>query len=227
MALEASKKPVEERQKIYDDANKSIQNRLQSVEKSKNLPTDWPPKMNALYPDLALIDQTGKSFQLSELKGRVLVLEYVDMSSPVSQAQSGAGLLGAYGYTKEIDEFTEPFDEVLRKNPGLGQTPLVLPHAELIQVKIIVYSQDDKQASRDDAQFWAEHFGFTRDRNIIVAVAREDIRIDSVEALITGYQLIDKNFNLRVDSAGTAPKHNLKLTLIPLVPKLLNQTAIP
>ena len=222
IVFEAKKKPVVERQAILDKQLADLKKRVEVKTPNANLPDQWPPKMNDNYPNLALIDQTGQSFKLADLKGKVIVLEYIDMSSPVSQAQSGAGLLGAYGALQEVDEYTETFEDVLRKNPALDQQPLILPHRDLLQVKIIAYTQDGKQASRDDAQFWAEHFGFTKDRNIIVAVAEKDIRDEDVQNLVTGYQLIDKNFNLRVDSAGPAPKHNLKLTFVPLVPKLLN-----
>ncbi len=191
------------------------------AQKKKTL-DNWPPKMNKPYIDMELFDQEGQEFKISDLKGKVIIIEYIDMSSPVSQAQSGAGLLGAYAATpnQSVDKYAMPISDILPKET---QGSLVLPHDDIIQLKIIIYGEGGNAGSRDDAMNWANHFNFKKSDNVIVAVPKKDMRGKDSDAILTGYQLVDKNMILRVDAAGVTPKHNLKMTLIPLIPKLLLQ----
>lgn len=218
-SLEATKKPDVEIEKILAEQNKSLQLIADGKQLNENLPASWPAKMNAPYPEIVLFDQKGESFKLSSLSGKVVILEYIDINSPISQAQSGAGLLGAYGSVSDIDKFALPFTDVLHDT--LGDEFVYPGNEDIIEVKIIVYGEAGGPGSRDEAQNWASHFGLTREQNIIVAVARNDIRGKESDTLIGGYQLLDKNMLLRVDSSGPMPKHNLSMTLVPLVPKLL------
>ncbi len=221
--LEANKNPPEVTAKKIQEMKKMmaiIQKGGKNL--NKNLPDEWPPRMNNPYPELELIDQEGKEFFLSDLKGKVIIMEYVDISLPKSQAQSGAALAGPYygGDPEDIDKSIELFSEILRKNT---ETKMTLPNPNVIHLKVIIYGEAGAQASRDDAQGWAEHFNLRKTDNVIVAVPKKDMRSDETQGIITGYQLIDKNMILRVDSAGTLPKHNLQLTFVPLVPKLIRQ----
>lgn len=221
-AIEATKRPAEEIDKIIEAQKKAFQI-MASGETyvNKNLPNPWPPRMNKQYPNIRLIDQAGKEFSLKDHKGKILVIEYVDMSSPKSQAQSGAHLSGAYGKpSQEIDKSTVPFSEVLRKNTN---KKLLLPHKDIMVVKIIVYGPNGEIPTKDNAQNWAGHFHLTLAEGNIVAVPEKDLRGEIGSELISGYQLVDKNFMLRVDSSGAMPKHNLEMTFIPLVSKLLQQ----
>ncbi|MGN7438362.1 MAG: hypothetical protein ACTHOO_06930 [Alcanivorax sp.] len=219
MRIEATKKPQEEINAIL---LKQQQERIAEVtgkSMNENLPDTWPPKMNTEYPSLELIASDGKRFKLSDYKGKVIVLSYIDMSSPISQAQSGSGLSGPYGTTVDTDPYAEPFEDTLRKT--LGDDDFDFPNDDVVQVKVLVYSPADEQASVDDAEGWAGHFDLTPENGVIVAVPVKDIRGEETDTIINGFQLIDKNHILRVDSSGPEPKHNLKMTLIPLVPKLL------
>lgn len=217
ISVEVHKKPQEERQKIFDEQRESFERQAALQRPNENLPDSWPPKMNVEYVDLELFDQAGQAFRLHDLRGKVLIVEYVDMSSPVSQAQSGAKTRGAYGVMQEVDEYTGTFEDMVKRNID---AVLKFPHDDIIELKIIVYTQDGEQPSRDDAQNWAAHFGFTRGGNVIVAIPRKDIRGPQTQDLVTGYQLVDKNLNLRVDAAGLEPKHSF-ITLSTMVPKLL------
>lgn len=218
MNVELTKKPPEEIKAILDQQQKDMVKAAQGLPLNKNLPDPWPPKMNKRYPEIELIDQDGKEFKLSSLKGKVIVLSFVDMSSPVSQAQSGSVLSGAYGFTQEIDKTYDTFDDALRKADGVD---FRLPHEDVVEVNVIVYTQDGGQASVDDAKSWANHFDLSTEHGEIVAVPKKDIRDEESDKIINGFQLIDKNHMLRVDSSGPNPKHNLRMTLAPLLPKLL------
>lgn len=219
--LEATKKP---RQKIDLLLNEQQANMLALL--SGKTPTvqgkeviTWPPKMNHPYPDLELIDKRGSLFNLSDLKGYILVISYVDMSSPTSQAQAGAAFKGSYGITKEkdIDKHTQIFSNIVRKN---ALDEFKLPSDKVIELYVLIYAQDGAQPSVDDAENWATHFNLNLPRGIVVAVPKDDMRNTKTQSLLTGYQLIDQHMMLRVDSTGRAPKHNLDMTLVPLLSKL-------
>ncbi|MCP3915220.1 MAG: hypothetical protein GY711_06675 [bacterium] len=44
------------------------------------LPFAWPPTAGEAYPDLQLRDTSGEVFQLSSLKGKVLLIEPIGMT---------------------------------------------------------------------------------------------------------------------------------------------------
>ncbi len=224
MLLEATKKPQEEIDSIINQQRKDMiailsGKDITKEEKEGEIPYYWPPKMNHPYPDLELLDRDGRTFKLSDLKGYVIVMSYVDMSSPTSQAQAGAAVTGAYGITNEIDKYAEPFTQVVRKN---APNDFTLPNDVVLEIDVLVYAQDGSQATLADVDKWAEHFDLDLEHGIIVAVPKKDIRGEEVQIILTGYQLVDQHKMLRVDSAGMEPKHNLKMTLVPLLSKLAN-----
>ncbi|MCB1682222.1 MAG: hypothetical protein KDI61_05115 [Alphaproteobacteria bacterium] len=187
-----------------------------------NLPKPWPPAMNEPYPDLSLIDAGGQALKLSDLQGKVIVVEFIDMTSPISQSYSGAKEKGVYGDTsKTFDETYSSFEDTVSKEL---QDQLTLPNPDLVIVKIIIYNEKGEQANPNDAEGWANHFGFIRANNYIVCVPEKDIRHRTTSKLIPGFQLIDKDFNLRVDSAGLKPKHSLQFSLVTMIPTLLEAT---
>ncbi len=220
LAIEANKKPAAEIAHILEEQKKMRIILAKKSEGNQNLPKVWPPKMNKIYPDIEFYDQKGKKFNLSSLQGRVIVLEYIDISSPKSQAQSGSADSGVYygSKTQDVNSQVKTFNQVLVKATNGAFT---LPNDNVLELKIIVYGPDGNAGSRDDAQHWADHFGLELSDNVIVAAPSKDLRSDKTQKIISGYQLIDKNMMLRVDSSGEEPKHNLRMTLAPLVPKLI------
>ncbi len=216
--VESVKKSPEEIQIILAEQKQAMESMAAGRPLNQNLPDVWPPKMNDEYPNLALIDQNGQSFDMDSLKGKIIIVEYLDFSSAVSQAQSGSGLLGVYGDENlEADSYAIPFQDVLRKN----NVDIDLSSNDVLQVKIVLYAAAGDQASRDDAVNWAEHFNLTKEDGIIVATPEKDIRDKDSSFMVGGYQLLDRNLRLRADSSGGAPKHNLDLTFVPLFEKLV------
>lgn len=184
-----------------------------------NFPDPWPPVMNKSFPEISLVDSNGQSFKLSDFSGKVIIVEYVDMNSPLSHSYSGAKTKGTYGGTRHtFDESTQSLEDmVVKENAG----QLALPHPDIIVLKVVIYNEAGQQAKPEDAQAWAQHFGLTRENNYIVAVPEKDIRGYDTNQLIPGFQLIDKDFLLRVDSSGANPKHSLQFRLVTLIPTLL------
>lgn len=214
LELQGSQKPEAERNKyVLEQIAKS-----RGIEINDNYPTPWPPAMNAAYPDYELIDQEGVQFKLSDYKGKIIILEMVDMSSPFSQAYSNAAEIGLFGATEKYDEYTKPIATLLRE---YSEDNLVLPLPNVVTIKVIVQTQNGAQPSVKDAEEWAAFFRLTKANNVIVAVPVKDIRGKLTEKITPGYQLIDGDMMLRVDSAGLEPKHNLTMTLVPQLQKLI------
>lgn len=206
------------------EEQRALQDSIAGVEGSRNpfIPENWPPAMNTIYPNIKLVDYTGQPFDLESYAGRIIIIEYIDLNDPISQAQSGAALAGVLpGTFVEQDETnSEPFDEVFRKT---ALNDITLPDPNLLHIKVLVYGVNGGQATVDDAERWANHFDLKKSDNFIVAVPEKDFRGKETLQMLTGYQLLDRNLVLRVDSAGVAPKHNLRLTLIPLAEKLITR----
>jgi len=183
-----------------------------------NLPTPWPPKMNEEYPDFEIIDQDGTQVKMSSLKGRTILIEYIDMMNPVSLSYNGAKEYGLYGKAPSYDEYVMGLNDTIKEET---QGSFSLPNDKLVVVKLIIYNQDGTQPSAVDAENWANYYRFNKSDNYIVAVPVKDFRDEATDKIIPGFQLVDADFNLRVDSAGTAPKHNFKMSLVPHIPKLI------
>ncbi len=218
--IESSTKSPEEVAKILEAQRKQFEAMAQGRPVNENLPSAWPPEMNQEYPDFNLIDQDGRRFNFHALRGKIIVLEYVDFSSQISQSQSGSGAFGSYGnYNVKVDEYSLPFADSLKKN---HVNSIKFPDDDVISLKIIVYGDAD-QATIEDAENWAKHFDLKAEARHIVAVAEKDIRDETTKTMIGGFQLLDKQLRLRVDSSGPAPKHNLNMTMIPLFEKLYHK----
>lgn len=211
--------------KTPEERNKYVKEKVLAslgVEVNENYPTPWPPMMNSTYPDYELIDQEGKQFKISDFKGKIIILEMVDMSSPISQAYSNAAENGIFGVTDKYDNFSKPIEKMLSDYTN-GDTILPLSTVEVI--KVIMRTQNDQQPKPKDAEEWAAFFKLKKENNVIVAVPVKDMRGKETDKITPGYQLIDSEMMLRVDSAGITPKHNLEMTLVPLLPKLIGQSS--
>ena len=53
---------------------------IDSPGEQASLPFAWPPVLGQQYPDLQLQDAEGEPFELSSLRGRVLLIEPVGMT---------------------------------------------------------------------------------------------------------------------------------------------------
>ncbi|MBL4805443.1 MAG: hypothetical protein JKY71_11315 [Alphaproteobacteria bacterium] len=174
------------------------------------------PQKGQLYPDMELIDQTGHRFKLSDLKGKIIVVEPVGMNCPASQAFSGAHDVGSY----QNNAVQNDLQSVPKLIPEYAQG-MPFPNREVVFVQILFYDMNLGQAQPEDARKWAEHFKLEKAKNEIVAVPAEDMRSTTTYKQIPGLQLIDQNFVLRSDSSGHHPKDNMYDTLIPMIPKLV------
>jgi len=176
----------------------------------------WPPEMGKEFPDLELIDQTGKKVRISDFKGSVILIEYIGMTCPACQAFSGAHDVGAYGGIKpqkglkSIEKFCPIYSKGVR-----------LSDDRVIFIQILLYSMSMGAPTVEDAKKWAKHFRLDRSKNQIVLAGKEELLGKASYDLIPGFQLVDKDFILRSDSTGHHPRNNLYTELLPMMPELI------
>lgn len=181
----------------------------------------WPPRVGEPYPDLELIDQTGRPVRLSSFKGSVIVVEPVGMTCPACQAFSGAHRYGSVGGVvpqRGLPSIEEMFP---RFTNGLS-----LSDERIVLVQLLLYSLSMGAPSPDDARRWAEHFRMDRAKNRVVLAGTPDLLGQASYDMIPGFQLVDRNFILRVDSTGHQPRHDLYRTLLPMVAQLLEKPSV-
>jgi len=176
----------------------------------------WPPQLGKTYPDLEVIDQDGKRWNLSRFKGKVILVEPIGMNCPACQSFAGAHLKKPYGNIRPqagLDDFEGYFKSY---TGGLR-----LDDEGIVLVELLLYDLTMGQPTQKDARGWAKHFGVHSKNNHFVVVPAQDMRSQASYDLIPGYQLIDKQFKLRSDSTGHHPKDNLWTKLLPMVPRVL------
>lgn len=174
----------------------------------------WPPVLDKTYPDLELIDQEGQSFRLSDLKGKVILIEPVGMTCPACQGLSGAEKYGAFGNVNPADIYD--VDDMMRDYAKVNW-----PHKDVVLVQLLLYDMRMGPPKAKDAAQWAKHFRKKKSRHEYVVVSPYDLRGSVSYNLVPGFQLIDKDFILRSDSTGHNPKQNMYKTLFPMVPILI------
>lgn len=177
---------------------------------------DWPPRLGKPYPDLNLVDQTGKQVQLSEFKGKVILVEPIGMSCTACNAFVGADRYGGWN--------------AVTPQPGLASIETYFPQytggvslddSRLVYVQLILFTPSMGVPTGEDVRQWAEHFHVDRDDNHLVLAGTKALQGQAGYDMIPGFQLIDKAFILRSDSTGHQPHDDLFAKLLPMVPELL------
>ncbi len=182
----------------------------------------WPPQLGKPYPDLRLLDAGGRQVQLSDYRGKVLLIEPIGVDCPACQAFAGAHTEGVgplrnctpQQNLKSIEEYTEKYAGVSLDDP------------RLVYIQLLLYNWTQQAPpTLDEAREWAEHFGADRRPNQLVLVANAEMIGPESYAMIPGFQLVDAEFVLRWDSTGHNPRHDLWSDLLPQLPDLLD--AVP
>ncbi len=177
---------------------------------------NWPPQINKEYPDLKLYDHIGRTFNLSQYKGRVIVIQPIGMNCPACQAYSGAHKYGPFR-DNTVQEYIHSFEDIFYK---------YIPQLEfndrhVIFIQLLIYNMDMDHPSMKDAINWGRHFRISSKKGHYTAVSLVDLRNQDSFKMIPGFQLIDRNFILRSDSTGHNPKDDLYYRLIPHLDEIM------
>lgn len=168
----------------------------------------WPPQVGERYPDLLLDDSEGNRVRLSDLSGKTILLELAAIPCKGCQAFAGGKRLGGYGgfgVQRDLDsihEYTKRFAGV-----KLGK--------DVVFVQLLLYGEAMSAPSKEEVAGWTKHFQLDQTPNTIVLRGDASMLGPQTYAMIPGFHLIDRDFNLRYDSSGHHPKHDLFRELLP------------
>lgn len=179
----------------------------------------WPPTVGRPYPEIALIDQSGRVTSLSELRGKVVLVELVGMTCKACHAFAG-GNDPSKGHFREIipqkglgsiDSYAERFGK------------LSLDHPDVVFVQLVLYGMDGQSPpTPDDIKAWSRHFGMDRYRNEIVLLGDKRFISPQTRRLIPGFHLIDRQGILRAMNSNDPRSDNLYTSLLPTMGQLAN-----
>jgi len=188
---------------------------LLSHAETGKLSFDWPPRVGAEYPDLELVDQTGRMTRLSEFRSKVLLVELVGISCGACQAFAGAHEVGVFQGGK-LQRNLESIETYARRYGRFD-----LNDEGVVYVQLLLFNEAIQAPSADQAHAWAEHFGMQRSRNQIVLTGTTALATRESYGMVPGFHLIDRDFVLHRDSSGHRPIHNLYDDLLPTMGRLV------
>lgn len=177
----------------------------------------WPPVVGRPYPEIALLDQSGRVTSLSEFRGKVVLVELVGLTCKACHAFAG-------GNEPSVGRFRD-----ISPQDGLGSidsysrqyAKLSLDHPDIIFVQLVLYGMDGRsEPSVADVQDWARHFGMDRYRNEVVLVGDARFISPQTRALIPGFHLIDRMGVLRAIHSSNPQHDNLWSSLLPTMGEL-------
>lgn len=177
----------------------------------------WPPEKHRTYPDLELLDQDGKLRRLSEFKGKVILIEPVGMSCPACIAFSGGQQYGPFqgahpqANLDSIEEYLRQFGRIEMDDP------------QLVFVQLLLFNSQMQAPTADEVTAWVKHFKLRRSENLFVLGGTPSLASAESRSVVPGFQLIDKNFILRVDSTGEQPADDLYRELLPRIRQLIDE----
>lgn len=176
----------------------------------------WPPETYQEYPDLHLMDAvSGKRVRISDYKGKVLLIEPIGLNCPACNAFAGAKEKGAFpgmSYQKGLWSIEKSMDEIA----GVSLTD-----ERLVYMQLLLYGVRNKTPKFDTAVEWTKHFGLDKCKNCVVLVGEDFLLNQASYDMIPGFQLVDKDLILRLDSTGHHPKDSLWKELLPRVQEYL------
>ncbi len=170
----------------------------------------WPPTEGQRYPDLVLTDQQGETLHLSDLAGKVILLELAAVPCKGCQAFSGGNRYGGFAGVPvqpgldSIHDYAERYAGVT-----LGEDE------DVVFVQLLLYGKSMTSPSQQEVAAWAEHFQLDRSADEIVLRGDPAMLGAATYAMIPGFHLIDRDFVLRYDASGHQPNHDLYRDLLP------------
>lgn len=177
----------------------------------------WPPQLGKAYPDLRLQTPEGDWVQLSDFRGKVLVIEPIGMSCPACNAWAGGNsAVGTFQGVRPQPDL-DSLDDYSRKFAGVS-----LDDPELMYIHLVLYDTKLRDPSVEDLAAWRDHFGL-HGENVRVLGGTPDLISPASYKMIPGVQLVDRSFVLRSDSTGHHPRHNLYKKLLPMLGELVER----
>ena len=191
-------------------------NNMARIGAAENKLSNWPPKVDQVFPDVALIDHTGKPFSFEQLRGKPTLIEMVAMTCGGCEGFSGGNKYGGFkGFA--VQESLGSIDDYFKQYTG----GLELFDGPVNFVQIVVYDLKLNAPQPDELALWREHFKLDGHSNVYIVTGGEPLANKDSFKMIPGFLLLDKDGVVKFDAAGHYPKHDLFRQLLPGVGKLL------
>jgi hypothetical protein len=180
-------------------------------------PVFWPPRAGEKFPDLHLVDSSGRAINLSNFEGKVILVEEIAMTCPACNAFCGANRSGSAGGFRGVapQPGLPAFDDYLRQQGIDPNDP------KLERVDLILYNSNLKAPSVEEVKDWCHHFGIREGGNHVVVLGDKSMVCQASYDLIPGFQLVDRSFKLCCDSTGHNPKADLWREFVPMLKRML------
>lgn len=173
----------------------------------------WPPEEGQPFPVMPLLSPTLEKRMTESFRGRVTLIEYAAMTSPVTQALAGSNDRGPYGAVAMSPSFKR-LEQYFPDYSGGIQA------GDINRVQILMTDLRSQIVSPALAQAWSEHFELESKHGRTVLIASAALLQGTGAELIGGFQLLDKNMIVRADATRTRSK-TLFSVLFPLLPRLV------
>ncbi len=122
---------------------------------------NWPPAVGERFPELKLSDQTGRTVQLSDFEGKVILVEYAAVPCKGCQAFAGGQARGGFaGFT--VQPGLESIESYARQYAGVGLGD------DVVFVQVLLYGKSLSAPTQEEVRGWADHFDMNREENKIV-----------------------------------------------------------
>jgi hypothetical protein len=184
---------------------------------AEELPFAWPPVVGQPYPDLELVDQTGKLTRLSEFRGKVILVELIGTPCAACQSYCGGKQLGTFRDAK-LQQNLDSISIYARRYGNFE-----LKRKDVVLVHVLLFNERMQAATPEDAAAWAKHFRMDRAKNQIVLAGHPAMATKQSFNMIPGFHLIDREFEFDRDASGLSPRHNLYTDLLPRMGTLVNR----
>lgn len=178
----------------------------------------WPPRQGDRFPAVDFISVDGASVQISQYFGRPILLEYVGMSSPVSQAWAGAVRMGAMGDAQVSGALPSVAEMLVQHAPRAA-----LGGDSWLWIQVLMFDPRLESPTPAQLRAWREHFGLGRYSNVIVLGGTSALRGQETYELVPGFQLLGADGAVLMDSTGRRPRRHLFKEVLPALNELLSQ----
>ena len=91
----------------------------------------------------------------------------------------------------------------------------------VVFIQLLLYGMVMEHPSVSDLKLWSDFFHLNQPNEFVFA-GKHDLRGTASYNLVPGFQLVDKQFRLRMDATGHSPRHGI-CELLAMVPQLLKE----
>jgi len=161
----------------------------------------WPPVKGEPLPAITLPDAvSGETVDLSELRGKVLIVEPIGMKCPACNAYAGGLDRGGFRGARVQD--LPAFEDLLWDYGGVEARD----EPDLVYVQLLLYDTSNRrEPDMELAREWVEHFGMDAWDNALVLVGDERYVNRASYAMVPGFFLVDRDGTVVADGTGHRP----------------------